>query len=107
MIVRCVYLEGDVNKAEQERFDAFLVDEILPLMKRFPGALSTRIMKSGSIEDGGRQIYATFETVYTSQDAMAFAFTQPVRKELKAKLAEILPLFHGRMFHITQEILGE
>jgi uncharacterized protein (TIGR02118 family) len=107
MVVRCVYLEGTVDGEDRERFDRFMVEEILPLMKRFPGAVSARIMRQLSVEDGGRPLYMTFETVYPSLEALEYAFTQPIRKELKAKLSEIMPLFGGRMFHITQELLGE
>ena len=75
-------------------------------MSRFDSAQSVRVMRAQDIDDGAPPIYMTFETVYPSEEAMLYAFSQPVRAELRAKLAEILPLFHGRIFHITQTLMA-
>lgn len=107
MIARCVYLEGDFAPGKREEFEAFCVQEILPLMKRFPGVLSVRIMSALDIEDSGHALRISFESIYPSREAMDYAFTQPTRQELKKKLAEKLPLFKGRMFHITQQVLTD
>lgn len=91
----------------RQNFETFLIEEIVPLMKRFPGVLSVRVLSAMEVEDGGREISISFESIYPSKEAMDYAFTQPIRKELKTKLGEILPLFNGRMFHITQQVLAE
>jgi len=105
MIVRTACLEGFVNPEDIDRFDAFIAHEVVPLMKRFPGVRSVRVMRAQSIEDDGPMLLMTFESVYDTVDAMTHAFTSPVRLLLKAKIAEIMPLFNGRLFHITQKLL--
>ena len=107
MIVRVACLEGHVAPENRARFDEFIAREIVPVMKRFPGARSVRVMRAESIEDEGPSLYMTFETVYESVQAMQHAFTFPVRQELKARMKEILPLFSGRLFHITQQLIAD
>ncbi|WP_373377324.1 hypothetical protein [Cupriavidus nantongensis] len=107
MIVRCAYLEGSVRLEHRSRFDAFINAEILPLMKQFPGAVSVRVMRADTIEEVGPSLYMTFETVYPSVEAMEYAFAQPVRHRLRQKLSEIMPLFEGRVFHITHTLVAD
>ena len=107
MIVRCAYLEGDVLPENRARFDAFIAAEVVPLMKRFPGVQSVRVMRAIAVEDDGHGIYMSFESAYPSQEAMDHAFTQPIRQEMRAKMKEILPLFKGRLFHITQQMIAD
>lgn len=107
MIVRCAYLEGSVRPEHRSRFDAFIRVEIVPLMKRFPGATSVRVMRADTFEEDGPSLRMTFETVYPSMEAMERAFAHPVRHLLRQKLNEIMPLFEGRIFHITQTLLAD
>jgi hypothetical protein len=107
MIARCVYLEGTIEDSKKEEFEKFLIDEILPLMKRFPGVRSVRVMSALRVEDEGRNLCISFESIYPDLATMEFAFTQPIRGMLKQKLSEIMPLFHGKMFHITQTVLAD
>jgi len=107
MIVRTAYLEGKVLPQNVRQFDAFIATEVVPIMKRFPGVRSVRVMREQGIEDGGPSLYMTFESVYDSVEAMNHAFTFPVRQELKSKMQEILPLFEGRLFHITQHLVAD
>jgi len=107
MIVRAAYLEGRVAPENMAHFDAFIAREVVPLMKRFPGVRSVRVLRAISVEEDGPQLHMTFESVYDSVEAMNHAFTFPIRQELKAKMVEILPLFTGRLFHITHELIAD
>lgn len=107
MIVRSACLEGQPQPGQAQTFDAFIVREIVPLMKQFPGVRATRILRSVRVEDGGPPLYLSFESVYDSQEAMQAAFEAPVRQRLRARLAQIMPLFDGRIFHITQDLLHD
>lgn len=107
MIVRSACLAGQPKPGQAHTFDAFIVREIAPLMKEFPGVRATRILRSARVEDGGPALYLSFESVYDSHEAMQAAFEAPIRQRLRAKLAEIMPLFDGRLFHITQELLHD
>jgi hypothetical protein len=100
-------LEGSIEDSKREEFEKFLIAEILPLMKRFPGVVSVRVMSALYVEDEGRNLCISFESIYPDLAAMEFAFTQPIRGILKRKLSEIMPLFHGKMFHITQNVLAD
>lgn len=107
MIVRTACLEGSVQLQDIDRLDALVATEIVPLMKRFPGVQSIRVLRALSIEDDGPRLHLTFESAYESEDAMRQAFLDPVRQELKAKLALIAPWFTGRLFHITQKLIAD
>ncbi|KAF4530415.1 hypothetical protein B566_EDAN018559 [Ephemera danica] len=89
------------------QFDAFVAEQIVPLMKRFPGVRAVRVLRALSVEEDGPPLHMTFESVYDSPQAMAHAFTFPVRQELKARMQEILPLFDGRLFHVTHRLLAD
>jgi hypothetical protein len=107
MIVRTACLEGTVKPEDIDRFDAFIASEVVPLMKRFPGVRSVRVMRAQAVEDNGPMLHMTFESVYDTVDAMDHAFAHPVRQMLKRKMAEAMPLFEGRLFHITQKLLAD
>lgn len=107
MIVRSACLEGQPKPGQARTFDELIVREIAPLMQEFPGVRGTRILRSAVVEDGGPALYLSFESVYDSQEAMRTAFAAPIRQQLRARLAEIMPLFDGRLFHITQELLHD
>jgi len=106
-IVRSACLEGRVKPGHADQFDAFILEQIAPLMKRFPGVRATRILRSLEVEDDGPPLYMVFESVYDSVDAMRAAFADPVRQELRQRLGEVMPLFEGRMFHITQMLSAD
>ena len=107
MIIRSAVLEGSVKPEDSARFDAFISNEIVPLMKQFPGVKSVRVLRANLIDEGGTPLHMIFESKYESMDAMNHAFTHPVRLELRAKLKEILELFEGRMYHVTQDVLAD
>lgn len=107
MIVRTACLEGEVKPQDIDRFDAFIATEVVPVMRRFPGVKSVRVMRAQTIEDNGPALHMTFESVYDSVEAMNHAFSFPVRQELKARMLEIMPLFKGRLFHITQHLIAD
>ena len=46
MCVRTTYLEGIVDPEDIDRFDTFIAHEVVPLMKRFPGVRSVRVMRA-------------------------------------------------------------
>lgn len=97
MIVRTACLEGTVKPEDVDRLDAFVIEQLVPLMKRFPGVRAVRVLRALSIEDGGPRLHMTFESSYDSVDAMERAFADPVRQVLKAQLAQIRPWFQGRL----------
>lgn len=105
MIVRTACLEGRVQPQDIDRLDALVATDIVPLMKRFPGVKSVRVLRALSIEDDGPLLHLTFESAYESEEAMRQAFLDPVRQELKAQLTRITPMFTGRLFHITQKLI--
>ena len=107
MIVRTAYLQGEVKLEDQDRFDAFIAAQVVQLMKKFQDVRSVRVMRALSVEESGHPLYMTFESVYDSIESMEHAFTFPIRQELKTKMIQILPLFKGRLFHITQHLIAD
>lgn len=108
MIVRGAYIRGNIPSANREQVMRFLHKEIVPIMRRFPGARHVRILISDVIEDDGANICLSFETTYDSLEAMEHAFTFPVRQELKLRMKEVLPLISdAQLFHITHTEISD
>lgn len=107
MIVRTACLQGSVKPQDIDRLDRFVAEEVVPLMKSFPGVRSVRVLRALCVEDDGPLLHMTFESAYDDEQAMRSAFTHPVRSELRARLEHIKPWFEGRMFHITHKLIAD
>ncbi len=104
MFVRCAYFEGDVAPENRERFDRVVDQEIAPLMARFPKVRAVRILRGDWFEDAAPRYYQTFEMQFDTAEDIEAALQAPVRKQIHAKLSEILPLFDGSIKHINHRV---
>jgi len=101
MHVRCAIFEGTVAEADQPRFDAVIRDKVVPIILSFPKIRGMRVLRTKSIEDNGPPVYQIFELQFDSAEDAAVALATPKRGESRAALAEIMPLFTGRIYHLN------
>jgi len=101
MHVRCAIFEGVVAEADQPKFDAFIQERVVPIISGFPKIRVMRVLRTKSVEDNGPPVYQIFELQFDSAEDAAAALATPKRAESRAALAEIMPLFKGRIYHIN------
>ena len=104
MYVRCAYFEGDVAPASRAHFDHVMDSEIMPRLTRMPGVRAVRLLRGVAFEDEAPHLYQTIEQEYDSLDAIDAALASEVRSEMRAKLAEIMPLFEGRLWRVNHRL---
>ena len=101
MHVRCAIFEGTVAEADQPKFDACIKDKVMPIILGFPKIRAMRVLRARSVEDDGPPVYQIFELQFDTAEDAAAALATPKRAESRAALAEIMPLFKGRIYHIN------
>lgn len=101
MHVRCAIFEGVVAEADQPKFDAFIRDRVVPIISGFPKIRAMRVLRTKSVEDNGPPVYQIFELQFDTAEDAAAALATPKRAESRAALAEIMPLFKGRIYHLN------
>ena len=89
MRVRCAIFEGTVE------------EKVLPILSSFPRIRSARVLRTRSVEDNGPPVYQVFELQFDSEADVAEALASPNRAKSRAALAEIMPLFRGRVYHLN------
>jgi hypothetical protein len=104
MYVRCAYFQGDVDPADRERFDRFMDEEIMPRLVHMPKVRAIRLLRGRKFEDDGPRFYQTIEQDYDSLADIEAALASEVRGEMRHKLAEIMPLFKGKLSHTNHEV---
>jgi antibiotic biosynthesis monooxygenase (ABM) superfamily enzyme len=104
MFVRCAHFVGTVAPENREKFDTFIDTEIAPIMATFPGPTSFRILRGRWYEEGAPGIYMTIELTYDRLEDIDIMLASPERSQNLEKMAQIMPLFEGGIFHINHEI---
>jgi hypothetical protein len=104
MHIRCAYFEGTVAPENRARFDGFMDDEIMPRLTRMPKVRAVRLLRGEAFQDGAPGIYQTIEQEYDSLADIEAALASEVRREMREKLAEVMGLFEGRIWHINHSL---
>jgi len=104
MHIRCAYFEGTVAPEDRTRFDSFMDTEIMPRLTRMPKVRAVRLLRGEEFQDGAPGIYQTIEQEYDSLADIEAALSSEVRSEMRAKLAEVMGLFEGRVWHINHRL---
>ena len=104
MYVRCAYFQGEVAPADRERFDRFMDEEIMPRLVHMPKVRAIRLLRGRQFEDDGPRFYQTIEQDYDSLADIEAALASEVRGEMRHKLAEVMPLFTGKLSHTNHEV---
>ena len=104
MHIRCAYFEGEVAPEMRARFDRFMDAEIMPRLTSMPKVRAVRLLRGEAFQDGAPGIYQTIEQEYDSIADIEAALASEVRREMRDKLTEIMPLFKGRIWHINHRL---
>ncbi|HEX9648695.1 MAG TPA: hypothetical protein VGB88_14410 [Alphaproteobacteria bacterium] len=104
MHIRCAYFEGEVAPEMRARFDRFMDTEIMPRLTSMPKVRAVRLLRGEAFQDGAPGIYQTIEQEYDSIADIEAALASEVRREMRDKLTEIMPLFKGRIWHINHRL---
>lgn len=104
MYVRAGYFEGEIAEQDFERFKAHVEREVAPLILKMPGIRDLRILWGAEFQDGAPPYVLAMEHAYDDKAALEAALASPARDALRAKLAEVLPLFKGAIRHVNYEL---
>ena len=104
MYVRAGYFEGEIAAADFERFRTHVEREIAPLILKMPGIRDLRILWGREFQDGAPPYVLAMEHAYDDREALEAALASPARDAMRAKLAEVLPLFKGAIRHVNYDL---
>ncbi len=100
MITRYALFEGEVHEGQTEAFRAAVLAEILPVWRRFPGALAVRVTFADD-RDAGAPAFPLILAIDWPDRATVDAFLDhPIRREGRAATEAVLSRhFTGRIHH--------
>lgn len=103
MLIRCAYFEGRVQEGKEAAFDAFVDQQLFPLWQRFPGCTGVRVLRHVTADPEAPPIHMMLEFDYPTQADIEATMVSSERTEAKAKTAELLAMFDGRLYHVVYE----
>ncbi|MGO7920648.1 hypothetical protein [Rhizobium ruizarguesonis] len=99
MIIRYALFEGEIHSGREEEFREFVLQRLVPLWTKFPGAEEIRVL-DGMERDEGAPIYAMALAIrYPDMDAVKAALLSDVRSQSREVTGELLQLFTGKVHH--------
>jgi hypothetical protein len=100
VITRYALFEGKVAEGQEAEFRAAVSAEMLPLWKKFPGALSVRVSYAVQRDDGAPEFPMILAVSYPDVAAVDAALASPIRTEARAATESVLArFFTGRIHH--------
>ena len=103
MIIRSAVLEGTVAEADRAQFDAHMATTVLAAIARYPGIREVRLRRPVEAEAGAPPVYMVFDLVFETLADMHAALASPIRQEVRGRIAEVMKLFAGRVYHLVLE----
>jgi len=106
MYVRCAYFVGDVASENQDKFNRFFEDEAIPLIHKFPGIRSVRLLRAEWREEGAPNLYQVIELTFDNREAVETALASEERAFNIARMKDsgIMDLFDGKVVHVNFEV---
>ncbi len=100
MITRFALFDGHVKSGHQEAFRKEVLETLLPMWKRFPGALCVRVCFAESRDEGAPDYPLILAVGYPDMAAVEAALASPIRMESRAATEAVLARhFEGRVHH--------
>lgn len=100
MITRYALFEGTVAEGQTEAFRAAVLAEILPVWKRFPGALAVHVTFSDERDEGAPEFPLILAIDWPDMATVRAFLDHPIRKEGRAATEAVLSrFFTGRIHH--------
>lgn len=103
MIIRSAVLEGTVAEAHRAAFDHHMETTVMQAITRYPGLRKICLRRPVESEPGAPPVYMVHDLYFDSLAAMHAALASPVRQEVRARIAEVMKHFEGRVYHLVLE----
>lgn len=103
MIIRSAVLEGTVAEADRAGFDAHMQTSVLQAIGTYPGIVEVRLRRPVEQEAGAPAIYMVFDLYFADLAAMHAALASDTRQQVRAKIAEAMPRFQGKVYHLIMQ----
>ena len=105
MIVRTAVLEGTVSPEDQQAFDAFMHETVVPAIATYPGILRVSLRKTTQADDGAPPIYMIHDLYFKDVAAMDAALASDVRTQVRELIKQGMSKFEGRVYHLVQDVV--
>jgi hypothetical protein len=100
MITRYALFEGTVAPGQTEAFRAAVLAEILPVWRRFPGALAIHVTFADDRDEGAPEFPLILAIDWPDRATVDAFLDHPIRKEGRAATEAVLArFFKGRIHH--------
>lgn len=100
MITRYALFDGRVKPGHTDAFRSEVMEILLPMWKRFPGALAVRVSFAEARDDGAPEYPLILAVSYPDLAAVETALSSPIRMESRAATEAVLARhFEGRVHH--------
>lgn len=100
MITRYALFEGSVTPGQEQAFRDAVLAEILPVWRRFPGALDIRVTFSDSRDEGAPEFPLILAIDWPDLATVGAFLAHPIRMEGRAATEAVLSrFFKGRIHH--------
>jgi hypothetical protein len=100
MITRYALFDGHVAAEAVAEFRAAVLDEILPVWRRFPGAQAIRVTFSDMRDEGAPEFPLILAIDWPDQATLDAFLAHPIRAEGRAATEAVLARFFvGRIHH--------
>lgn len=100
MITRYALFEGSIAPGQTEAFRAAVLSEILPVWRRFPGALDIHVTFAEERDEGAPDYPLILAIDWPDRATVDAFLAHPIRKEGRAATEAVLSrFFTGRIHH--------
>jgi hypothetical protein len=100
MITRYALFEGRLHNGHAEAFRRDVLAEMLPVWRRFPGALAIRVAFAEGRDEGAPEYPLILAIDWPDMAAVTAFLSHPIRKEGRAATEAVLARhFTGRIHH--------
>lgn len=101
MIIRTAILEGRVAPADKADFDHHMRTTVVQALGRYPGIVKAVLREVAEIDADAPPVYMAFDLYFKTLEDMRAALASPVRQAVRAELAQVMPRFEGRVYHVV------
>ena len=99
MFIRCAFFQGQVRPGQEQAFNHYIRDKLVPLWTRFPGAQEVRVLRQVESDVSQPHFGMVLSVRYPSREAIEMALASPVRLESREVSKALIAMFDGTVFH--------
>jgi hypothetical protein len=68
---------------------------------RYPGIVKAVLREVAEIDTDAPPVYMAFDLYFHTLEDMHTALASPVRQAVRSELAQVMPRFEGRVYHVV------